>query len=176
MAQKPSNPATDAASQQSKDSLVVEAMKARGKLYLTTFRELSNRFGEDTAKDIMGAVSYAIGLQEGATLSCHAPSDFNGILKDFFETPDEGKTFATRVCRLDDDGLEVKQMACPLRESWHDAGCSDTEIQALLSCATQFDKAVFDAAGFNLDLEPWAPGRSGCCHAVITRKDAATTE
>lgn len=146
------------------------AIKERGRLYLEVHRELTARFGKNEARDVLSTVSRKMGLDAGGPLACHAPCGFQGVLDDFFKAPDGGVTFSTDVRQIDENRLEVQSMTCPLKDSWIEAGCSDDEVRTLLECASAYDKAVFEAAGFDLDLELWSPGRQGCCHALVTRK------
>ncbi len=152
------------------ESLLVGAIKDRGRLYLTAFRELAKRYGQAEAESVMSAVSREIGIVAGKSLACHAPCDFTRILDEFFKTPDDGRTYATTVARMDATCLEIRQMACPLRDSWIEAGCSDEEVCTLLKCASAFDITALETAGFDCMLETWSPGKQGCCHAIVTRK------
>jgi len=156
--------------QSASSELLSNAFKERGRLYLEVFRELSDRYGQDEALDVLGTVSRTMGLDVGKSLEHHAPDGLKGLLEDFFLAPDDGATFATEVRRLDADVLEIKQGACPIKDSWIEAGCSEDEVATLLRCACAYDTAVIEAAGFDCKLEPWQPGRTGCCHAVITPK------
>ena len=63
-------------------------------------------------------------------------------------------------------------MTCPLKDGWLELGCSDEEVCTLLRCATAFDEAVWEQAGFDYELETWAPGKSGCCRTRLTEKSA----
>lgn len=142
----------------------------RATLFLAVYRELTRRFGEDEAYDVMGTVSRRLGLEDGAPLARHAPSGFAGLLEDFFKAPDGGATFLPDVIRSDASGLDVKMMRCPLKDAWFDAGCSASEVCKLLECASAYDRAVMEAAGFDLDLELWAPGKDGCCRSKVTQR------
>ena len=61
----------------------------------------------------------------------------------FARSPDE-VTFAPDIRRLDDTCLEVKMMACPIKDAWVDAGCTEAEICTLLYCASALDEATIE--------------------------------
>ncbi len=147
-----------------------DAIKMRGRIYLAVFRELSSRFGREEAIAVMRAASGAHGREVGQGLACHAPRDFAGMADSYARSPDDGTTYAADIRRLDETCLEVQMMACPLRDSWFEAGCSDEEVCTLLYCASAFDEAVLETAGFDYELELWAPGKTGCCLTRITEK------
>jgi len=84
--------------------------------------------------------------------------------------PDDGATFQPDIRKLDDDGIEVKMMSCPIKDAWKEAGCTDSEICTLLYCASAYDRAALETAGFECDLELWSPGKDGCCLTKITER------
>lgn len=150
-----------------------DAIKERGRAYLAVFRELRLRYGETEAISVMRSASYAHGLAIGKPLACYAPRDFAGMAEGFAKAPDDGASFAPDIRRLDETGLEVKMMTCPIKESWREAGCSDEEICTLLHCASALDEGTLDAAGFAYEIELWSPGKEGCCLTKITEKPRA---
>ncbi len=150
-----------------------DAIKERGLIYLAVFRELSKRFDEAEAVSVMRSASRDRGIAVGKTLAHLAPRDFTGMADKWAKSPDDGVTYATDIRELSDTCLEVKMMACPLKESWVEAGCSDEEVCTLLHCASAFDEAVLDTAGFDYELELWSPGKDGCCRTRITEKSRA---
>jgi len=152
------------------NSPLYDAIKERGTVYLETFRELKNRYGESEAIDVMRSVSHAHGVGVGKEMTHLAPRDFKGMCKCWVMTPDNGATFKPDVRRLDDKGIEVKMMACPVKEAWADAGCSNEEICTLLYCASAYDQAALETAGFDYELELWSPGKDGCCLTRISEK------
>ncbi|MEO1192835.1 MAG: L-2-amino-thiazoline-4-carboxylic acid hydrolase [Pseudomonadota bacterium] len=153
-----------------KQQQLVDAIKARGKIYLAAFREVKQRYGEAEAISVMRAASRAVGEAEGQGLSCFAPRDFAGMAEAFAKAPDDGTTYQADIRQLDETCLEVQMMACPLRDSWIEAGCSDEEVCTLLYCASAFDEATLETAGFDYELELWTPGQVGCCRTRITEK------
>ena len=155
------------------NKLLYDAIKDRGTAYLMVFRELKARYGEAEAKDVMRGASRAHGLQIGKSLSGCAPRDFEGMANGFARSPDNGSVFRPDIRRLDDTCLEVKMMACPIKDAWVDAGCSDEEISTLLHCASALDAATLEAAGFDYEIELWSPGQDGCCLTRITEKVSA---
>lgn len=149
---------------------VYDAIKERGMIYLAAFRELKKRHGEDEAISVMRSASHAHGVRVGKTMAHLAPRDFEGVCKCWVMSPDDGATFRPDIRRLDDTGIEVKMMACPLKNAWVEAGCSDEEVCTLLYCASAYDRAALETAGFDLELELWSPGKDGCCLSRITEK------
>ena len=155
---------------QQSNSLVYDAIKERGTIYLSVFRELSKRYGETEAISVMRDASHAHGVTVGEKMAHLAPRDFAGMAKCCVMAPDDGATFKPDVRRLDETGLEAKMMACPLKDAWVEAGCSDEEVCTLLHCASAYDQAVLETAGFDYELELWSPGKEGCCTTKITEK------
>jgi hypothetical protein len=152
------------------NKLLYDAIKDRGTAYLMVFRELKTRYGEDEAKDIMRAASRAHGLRIGQSLAGCAPRDFEGMANGFARAPANGSVFCPDIRRLDQTCLEVKMMACPIKDAWVEAGCSDEEICTLLYCASALDEATLEAAGFDYEIELWSPGKDGCCLTRITQR------
>ena len=147
-----------------------DAIKERGLAYLVVFRELSKRYGEAEAISVMRSASYQHGLAIGKPLACLAPRDFAGMAEGFAKAPDDGATFSPDIRQVNDTCLEVKMMACPIKDAWVEAGCSDEEICTLLQCASALDEGTLDAAGFDYEIELWSPGKDGCCLTKITEK------
>ncbi len=137
------------------------------------FREVSKRFGEAEAISVMRSVSHAQGVAVGKTLAHLAPRDFAGMAEGWAKTPDDGAVFMPDIRQLTDTCLEFKMMNCPIKDAWTDAGCSDEEVCTLLRCASAYDRAVMETAGFDLELELWSPGKDGCCRSKITGKTQA---
>lgn len=156
--------------QTGRNSTRYSAVKDRARIYLAVFRELSQRYGEDEAVSVMRSASRAHGLEVGASLAHLAPRDFPGMLEEFFMEPDGGATYSPEVREISDTCLDVQMMTCPLKDGWLDMGCSDEEVSTLLRCATAFDEAVYENAGFDHELETWAPGKNGCCRTRLTEK------
>ncbi|GAB5467100.1 MAG: hypothetical protein Kilf2KO_01300 [Rhodospirillales bacterium] len=156
--------------QSAANAQLCDAIKARGKIYLAVFREVSKRYGQAEAIAVLRAASADHGREVGRTLARHAPRDFAGMAEDFAKSPDDGTLYAADIRQLDETCLEVQMMACPLRDSWFEAGCSDEEVQTLLYCASAYDEATLETAGFDYELELWSPGKTGCCRTKITEK------
>lgn len=151
-------------------SLRYGAVKDRARIYLAVFRELKERHGTSETISVMRAASRAHGLEVGASLAHLAPRDFHGLLNAYFEGPDGGDTYSPKVFELSDRCLDVQMMTCPLKDGWLSMGCSNEEVCTLLTCARGFDEAVWEAAGFDYDLEMWSPGKTGCCRTVVREK------
>ncbi len=146
------------------------AIKDRGIIYLSIFRELRERYGEEEAVSVMRAASRAHGIDVGNTLKRHDLCDFEGMLENYFNGPDDGAVYSPKITKLSDTCLDIQMMTCPLKESWVEAGCSDKEVQTLLRCATAYDEGVYEAAGFTFELQQWSPGQAGCCRTKLTVK------
>lgn len=154
------------------NGLLIQAIKERGRIYLEIFRELSKRYGKDEAVSVLRSASRAQGTAVGKALAHLGPRDFAGMAECFAKPPNDGVTYSTEIRQLDESCLEFKNMSCPLKEAWVEAGCSDAEICTLLYCASAWDEAALEAAGFNYELELWSPGKEGCCRTKITEKAA----
>ncbi|MCV3272122.1 L-2-amino-thiazoline-4-carboxylic acid hydrolase [Roseobacter sinensis] len=150
-------------------SLHYGAVRDRARIYLAIFREVSARYGQPAAISALRAASRAHGLEVGARLAHLAPRDFSGMLDSYFLGPGS-ETYSPDVRELSATCLEVQYMTCPLKDGWREMGCSDDEVCTLLSCATGFDDGVWQAAGFDYELETWAPGKIGCCRTRLTEK------
>lgn len=156
--------------QKQANSQLYDAIKERGRIYLEIFRELSKRYGETEAISVMRSASHARGKAVGKTLAHLGPRDFAGMAKCYAKDPDNGVTYSTDIRQLNDTCLEFKMMTCPLKDAWIEAGCSDEEVCTLLYCASAWDEAALDTAGFNYELELWSPGKEGCCITKISEK------
>lgn len=157
-------------SDKSSISLLEDAIRERALVYLALYRELSDRYGRDEAIDVLRSAIYQHGRAFGETLGDYAPDDFAGLFEGFARTPDGGATFRPRAWQLDDQCLDVQMMACPLKDAWLEAGCSNDEVCDLLRCASAIDEGTLDAAGFEHEIKLWSPGESGCCRLRITAK------
>ena len=151
-------------------SLRYSAVADRGRIYLAVFRELSSRYGEEEAISVMRAASRAHGLEVGGAIAHLAPDNFSGLMDAYFLGPDNGATFNPEVKELSETCLDVHVQTCPLKDGWLEYGCSEDEVCTLLKCATAFDEAVWEASGFEAELEFWAPGKAGCCRTRLTAK------
>lgn len=89
---------------------------------------------------------------------------------DCTETADNASIFQPDIKELSETCLDVQMMACPIKDAWVEAGCSDEEVCTLLHCASALDEATFEAAGFAYEIGRWSPGKQGCCRTKITEK------
>ncbi len=155
------------------NSLLSDAIKERGRVYLEIFRELSKRYGESEAVSVMRCASHARGTAVGKALAHLGPRNFAGMAECYAKTPDNGVSYSTDIRQLSGTCLEFQNMTCPLKQAWVEAGCSDEEICTLLYCASAWDEAALEAAGFDFQLELWSPGKEGCCLTKITEKSVS---
>jgi hypothetical protein len=140
-----------------------EANEARGHLYLALLRILERYLGHDTAVAAMREALRDWGRYLGQGLARHAPADFDGLARDFVHAPDGGRMFEPAVHRCDSSGIDTQMMRCPLKQAWQAAGLPDAEIALLCSIAAEADHGTMEAAGFQLEVETWQPGGTGCC-------------
>ncbi|KAG1702858.1 KsdD-like steroid dehydrogenase [Nymphon striatum] len=132
--------------------------------------ELKQRYGEEEAISVMRCASREHGIEVGKSLAHLAPNDFTGLVEEYFKGPDDGATFNPEIKVLTESCLDVHVQTCPLKDGWLDAGCSNEEVCTLLKCATAFDEAVWEASGFDYEMEVWTPGKTGCCRTIVTAK------
>ena len=151
-------------------SELLGAIRERAIIYLAAFREVKERHGEAEAISVMRAVSRFHGEIIGQDMADLEPGDFDGLCKSWAMTPAGGAVYKPEIRRLDETGVEFKMMACPIKDAWAEAGCSDAEICTLLSCATCYDRTALETAGFDCEIEHWSPGRDGCCLTRVTGK------
>lgn len=144
-------------------SELLGAIRERAIVYMAAFREIRARHGEAEAVRIMQAVSRTHGEVIGQEMTHLAADDFQGLCTCWAMTPAGGRVYQPDIRRLDDSGVEFKMMACPIKDAWAEAGCSDEEICTLLRCATTYDRTALETAGFACEIETWAPGKEGCC-------------
>jgi len=147
-------------------------IKNRAMMYFHIFNELREEIGEERAIAIMKRAIYKRGLEISNLLKQHAPADLDGLKETFINkiVPDEGRVFSPEVLRCDGQELEMKLMQCPLKAAYREAGLSDKETATMLNIAAQVDYGTFEGAGFDVRVETWQPGRTGCCHLHIQPK------
>ena len=78
-------------------------------------------------------------------------------------SPGGGTMFNPEVQRLDDEGFEVLNTTCPLKQAWQDYGLSDEEVAKMCDIGSAIDYGMFGGAGFKFECETWTPGKRGCC-------------
>jgi len=147
-----------------------EANEARGHLYLALLRVLERNFGHEAAVAAMREALRDWGRHLGQGLARHAPGDFDGLARDFVHAPDGGRMFQPAVHRCDSSGIDTQMMSCPLKQAWQAAGLPDAEIALLCNVASEADRGAMEAAGFQLDIETWRPGDTGCCVLRIRKR------
>jgi L-2-amino-thiazoline-4-carboxylic acid hydrolase len=139
------------------------ASQSRGDLYIEVFRALEKRLGRAEAITAMKEAIHAWGRTLGGGIACHAPRNFEGVLADFALAPDGGEIFGARVDRCDEGGIDVQFEKCPLKTAWVAAGLPEADVTLLCEIAAEADYGTMAAAGFEVDIETWKPGRTGCC-------------
>jgi hypothetical protein len=147
---------------------LLEAHMGRALVYAAIYDELSRRFGAETAEEVMKAAIYKRGRAIGERFAKHGPADLDGLCQAFLDlVPDKGRLFQPEVRRADDQGLDIKFHACPLKQAWQEAGLPPERIQTLCRIAGVVDNGTFEAAGFSFDADTWKPGDEGCCYLHI---------
>ena len=139
------------------------ANESRGDLYVEILRALEARLGRDEAVATMKSAIRAWGRTLAGGLVHHAPDGFEGLCRDFARAPDGGFTFGARVDRCDGEGLDVQFEKCPLKRAWVAAGLPEDEVALLCEIAAEADYGTMEAAGFDVAIQTWKPGCSGCC-------------
>jgi len=141
---------------------------SRAMVYAAFFDALTARFGEAVAEDVMKDAIYKRGLEIGKRFSAYGPADLDGLCAAFLDfVPDKGRLFDPEVRRLDEQGLDIKFHACPLKEAWQTAGLPPERIATLCRIAGVVDNGTFEAAGFAFSADTWRPGEEGCCFLHI---------
>jgi predicted ArsR family transcriptional regulator len=141
-----------------------EAHMSRAMVYAAFYDALAERFGADVAEEVMKKAIYRRGREIGRRFAAYGPADLAGLRDAFLDfVPDRGRLFQPEVRRVDDQALEIKFHACPLKEAWQAAGLSDERIATLCRIAGVVDNGTFEAAGFGFSAETWRPGAEGCC-------------
>jgi hypothetical protein len=146
-----------------------DSFKNRALIYYLIFDELRLELGEDRAEELLSRAIYRRGEQRGQEkYGQFAPDDLAGLKAAFLGgLADEGKMFQPEVVRSDAQGLDIKFRACPLRETWQQAGLPDEDVATLCRIASQIDDGTFEAAGFGFSADTWQAGGEGCCYLHI---------
>jgi hypothetical protein len=144
-------------------------IKSRAMIYYHIFLEIRAEFGQEKAVEILKRAIYKRGLEIGKALKGHAPADLEGLRETFCRdiVPDEDRMFAPEVRQCDENELDIKFHACPLKEAYQEAGLSEEEMAVMLDIASRVDYGTFEGAGFEFSADTWKPGKEGCCHLHI---------
>lgn len=142
------------------ESVIEDASKARADLYVAFFSAIEKRFGRDSAVEVVKEAvrRWGEGLGQGL-VGC-------GIMdlpEAFATQPDGGKLFQPRMDRLDQDGFDVQFEGCPLKQRWIETGHSDADVALFCEIAAEADYGTLEAGGFDVAIDLWKPGASGCC-------------
>ena len=157
---------------------LLESFKNRALLYALIYDELSQEVGEERAETIMKRAILRRGQQIGQQFREYGPDDLSGLCQAFLAiVPDDGRLFQPNVIRCDSQGLDIELQQCPLKTAWEELGLDEAQRETLCRIAGEIDQGTFEAAGFELTVDTWKPGRSGCCHLHIRPgpPDAAPT-
>ena len=145
-----------------------EAFENRAILYWLFYDELSKELGPQRAEEIMSRAIYRRGLMRSERYREFAPDNLAGLCERFLGgLADGGRMFQPQVLRCDQEALDIKFQACPLRETWQKLGLSDELVATLCRIAAKIDDGTFLGAGFDFSSETWKPGQEGCCFLHI---------
>lgn len=150
-----------------------DAYMSRGQLYVTFYRTIAKRYGDNAAREILKEAIYEWGAGLAGGVSPCAPANFSGLNDVFFNSPDGGEMFRPRVGAPDDEGVDAHFLACPLKEAWIAAGLSDGEVAMFCDIASAADYGTLEAAGFAISIETWKPGAEGCCSLKVRQRNKA---
>jgi L-2-amino-thiazoline-4-carboxylic acid hydrolase len=135
----------------------------RAILYWLIFDELRQAVGEVEATRIMKAAIYRRGVETAKPIRQFAPDRVQELGEyHVAHSLGGGKVFNPEVQRLDDDGFEVLNTTCPLKQAWHDYGLTDAEVAKMCDIGAAIDYGKFEGAGFRFECETWTPGKRGC--------------
>lgn len=147
-----------------------DAYMSRGQLYVTFYRAIAKRYGDNAAREILKEAIYAWGAGLAGGVSPCAPANFAALNDVFFNSPDGGEMFRPRIGASDHAGVDAHFLACPLKEAWIAAGLSDGEVAMFCDIASAADYGTLEAAGFAISIETWKPGSEGCCALKVRRR------
>ena len=100
-----------------------EAHMSRALVYAAFYEALAERCGGDVAEEVMKKAIYRRGREIGERFAAYGPADLAGLCAAFLDfVPDQGRLFQPEVRRSDQDALDIKFHACPLKEAWQAAG------------------------------------------------------
>lgn len=141
-----------------------EANANRAILYYLIYDEIRRAHGEAAATEIMKAAIYRRGTEMSRPILQFAPDRIRELGEHAVATSAAGgKLFNPEVQRLDDQGFEVLNSTCPLKEAWQAYGLSDAEVAKMCEIGAAVDYGKFEGAGFRFECETWTPGKRGCC-------------
>src|ERR1035437_10979194 len=101
----------------------------RAILYYLIFDELRRAHGEAEAARIMKSAMYRRSVETAQPIKQFAPDRIKE-LGDYHvaHSAGGGRLFNPEVKRLDDNGFEVLNITCPLKEAWQAYGLSDADV------------------------------------------------
>ena len=153
--------------QQLRDQLYA-SFRHRAMLYYLIFDELRKALDEPQAIEILQRAIRRRGEEVGKQFAPFAPDDLAGLRDAFLKIiPDDGKMFAAKVERCDEQQLDITLQSCPLRDAWLDAGLDQHDVATMCRIAAAIDEGTFAGAGFNFSADTWNPDCEGCCHLHI---------
>jgi hypothetical protein len=146
------------------ETALEDASKARADLYRAFFVAVEKRVGRESAIAVLKEAVRNWGAGLGHGLKGCRIADLPTV---FATQPDGGKLFQPRVDRLDDAGFDVQFEACPLKQRWIEVGLSDGDVELFCEIAAEADYGTLEAAGFDVSIDLWKSGGTGCCHLRI---------
>lgn len=142
----------------------------RAILYYLIFDEMRGAIGEAEAARIMKQAIYRRGTQMAEPIRRFAPDRLRELGEyHVANSAGGGRIFSPEVQRLDDDGFEILNTTCPLKEAWHAYGLPDAEVVKMCEIGAAIDYGKFEGAGFRFACDTWTPGKRGCCTLKASR-------
>jgi hypothetical protein len=141
-----------------------DATSARAVLYYLVFDEIRKVRGESEATQVMRAAIYRLGREMAPSITQFAPNRIKDLGRyHVANSAGGGRLFNPVITRLDDDGFEVLNTSCPLKDAWQAHGLSDAEVAKMCILGSAIDYGKFEGAGFRFECDTWSPGERGCC-------------
>ncbi len=136
----------------------------RAILYYLFFDELRKAVGEEQATTILKAAIYRRGAEMAEPIARFAPDRIRELgAYHLAHSAGGGRIFNPEIGRLDEEGFEVLNTTCPLKEAWQAYGLSEEDVAKLCEIAAAVDYGKFEGAGFRFECDTWKPGKRGCC-------------
>lgn len=150
----------------------------RALMYAYLYDELEAELGAERATEIMKRAIFRRGLEVGQRYREAAQAgDLAEVARLFVEgSPAEGAFFEPGVEEISAEGDRVvlRMTACPLKDTWRDAGYSAEKVDLLCEIAAAVDEGTFEGAGLDLrflDRQACA-GSERCLLELLPRHQA----
>lgn len=151
------------------------AFANRALVYAAIYDELEAELGAERATELMKRAIHRRGVEIGKGYrGAVAAGDLDEVARLFVAgSPCEGALFEPGVAEEPTDGRVVLSMtACPLAETWRDAGLAPERVDLLCEIAAAVDYGTFEGAGLDLRFldRQACPGSSACLLELTLRE------